>query len=684
MAEAEEVITDAARHATVFAQNLWRRHRTPPNVEPTVTLDDVATRLDLFVTAVFGDSYSIRRAQLPARATLLSIVFKRHQKPRLRRQIPATDGTSLWLPPDSFLTDVTLATQLYRVMALQQAVRARRGSATAMGQDLKPLVADVYLLLEAYATDELLAALLPGMVQPINTLRRHALAARPPLSQFPKPRQPLEMFLRRLLQSECGAPCSGVPLTDAPEHSMAQAREIIRDFGLVPNGFTERHLGPFPLVKDWWTGELRCPPPVNVAPVPVNEQAGPDGEEDSTPPRGAHLARRPEEREAEDGEDEDEEHHGPWMVQMDEPHQHAEDPMGLQRPTDRDEETSAEEFGDLVSELPEARLVSTPGRPKEVLLSDDPPDARARQELKAAVTEGRGISYPEWDYQAQVYREHGATVRLLSIPRGSQQWVDETMEEHESMLHSIRRRFEMLSARRVWQRKQLDGDEIDLDAYIDSYADFQAGNAMAEALYQTRRTADRNTAITLLIDISGSTDSWVSANRRIIDVEREALLLVCIALEGLGEPYSVQAFSGEGPHSVTVRQIKAFDEAYSNDVALRISSLEPQHYTRTGAAIRHASVDLMRQPAAHRLLLLLSDGKPNDKDNYEGRYGVEDMRQAVTEASLQGISPFCLTIDRQAANYLPRIFGAHHYALLPKPELLPQVLLDWMKRLVAS
>src|SRR5690606_20509613 len=173
--------------------------------------------------------------------------------------------------------------------------------------------------------------------------------------------------------------------------------------------------------------------------------------------------------------------------------------------------------------------------------------------------------------------------------------------------------------------------------------------------------AERNLAVTLLIDISGSTDSWVASTRRIIDVEREALLLVSVALDCLGEPWSIQAFSGEGPDAVIVRKIKDFAEGCSNEVALRISSLEPEHYTRAGAAIRHASRDLLQQPASHRLLLVLSDGKPNDRDIYEGQYGVEDMRQAVTEATLQGISAFCLTIDRQAPAYLPRIFGAHNY-----------------------
>lgn len=90
----------------------------------------------------------------------------------------------------------------------------------------------------------------------------------------------------------------------------------------------------------------------------------------------------------------------------------------------------------------------------------------------------------------------------------------------------------------------------------------------------------------------------------------------------------------------------------------------------------------MAEPAVHRLLLLLSDGKPNDVDEYDGRYGVEDMRQAVTEARLQGVAPFCLTIDRYAANYLPLVFGPHHYALLPRPELLPLILLDWLRKLM--
>jgi nitric oxide reductase NorD protein len=357
----------------------------------------------------------------------------------------------------------------------------------------------------------------------------------------------------------------------------------------------------------------------------------------------------------------------------------------MQRPTDRDASTAAEDFADALSELPEARLVSTPGQPKEVLLSDDPPEARAwRERVGIAAAGPKRFHYPEWDWRAGAYREPGATVLVLPAAGGSQQWVEQTLAQRRAMLHEIRHRFELLRARRVPLRKQPEGDDVDLAAYVESHADFRAGLPLAQDLYQSERRIRRDMAIMLLVDVSGSTDAWIAADRRVVDVEREALLLVCSALEGLAEPWSVLAFSGEGPQAVVVRSIKRFDERFGQAVAQRIAGLEPEHYTRAGAAMRHASALLMREPAAHRLLLLLSDGKPNDVDDYEGRYGLEDTRQAVTEARLQGISPFCLTIDRQAAGYLPAVFGPHHYALLPRPELLPTVLLHWLRRLVSG
>jgi nitric oxide reductase NorD protein len=252
------------------------------------------------------------------------------------------------------------------------------------------------------------------------------------------------------------------------------------------------------------------------------------------------------------------------------------------------------------------------------------------------------------------------------------------------MLLAIKHQFEALRAQRVRSRQVLDGDELDLEACVDAFVDARAGAALKPGLYQHTRTARRDLSVLLLVDVSGSTDSWVSSHRRIIDVEREAVLLVCLALESLGEAYSVLAFSGESAARVVVRTIKSFAEGFGEEVQSRIAGLEPEKYTRAGAAIRHACSLLMRQPARHRLLLLLSDGKPNDTDEYDGRYGVEDMRQSIVEARLQGISAFCLTVDRHTASYLPAVFGEHHYAVLHRPERLPTALLGWLRRLVQS
>ena len=687
MAEAEDVITDAARHATVFAQDLWRRHRTLPTGSPgfaSPRLEDFARRLDLLIRAVFGTGYPMRVAQPPAPPSLLTKLFRGHDAPRLQQAVPATDGTSIWLPAACAHTDRETALARYRAVALQQAMRVQRGSARQLDDSASAPLRDIYLLLEAQAADRALARDLPGMAASIDGLRRSSLAARPSLDAFAPHRRPVERLLRTLLQTPCGQAPPGFLPCESPAQSLAAARELLDRLEAGQGedlASATRARGDRPLLRDWWTGDLRLPssdPALDGDAFPTDPATADRGGN----PRSARLARRPDVRRPDPHEEN--ERQGAFMIQTAQPHEHAEDPAGLQRPTDRDEETAAEDFAESVADLPEARLVSTPGRPREILMSDDVPGRRARHADGPSGHRAIHLSYPEWDYRSGAYREPGATVQLLEPALGDQQWVDSTLLLHRSLCDTVRRRFEMLRAEPRRLRKQVDGEEIDLESIVEGHADFRAGLPLTQAIYQTQRRARRSMAIMLLVDASGSTDAWVGANRRVIDVEREALLLVCIALESLGEPYSVQSFSGEGAQAVTVRAIKRFDEAYGNPIARRIAALEPEHYTRAGAAIRHATTLLMAEHATHRLLLLLSDGKPNDVDLYEGRYGVEDTRQAVTEARLQGVFPFCLTVDRQAANYLPAIFGARQYGLLPRPEMLPVVLLDWMKRLVSS
>jgi nitric oxide reductase NorD protein len=660
MAEAEDVIVDAARHATEYLQNVWSRRRGGARAaEPS--LAEHAPRLSLLLAALHARDWSLRAAQAPAPATALSRVFSRANRPWATLAVPSSARHTLWLPARLPGVRGEHAAEIYRAMALQQAARARLRPADLRERLRSALSQEMYLVLEAEAADAALARSLPGLVSVLSTLRDEARLRRPPLSEFAKRRLPLELWYSG--RARLGEP----PLPFELDALVAAARKLAEQY--------PEAAAAVPLFKDWWTGDW--PSRESFASTLFRGGAATGAAPNA---KSARLERRPKVREADPGEDDAEP--GAFMIQTAQPHEHAEDPMGAQRPTDRDADSAAEGHAESVAELVEARLVRSPEPAHEVLLSDDAPPG-SPQPRQARVDAAAGtVRYPEWDYRQNAYRDAAVTVfRSLAEP-GPEAWVLRTLLAQRATHLHVRRQFEMLRARRVTLHRQEDGDELDIDACVEAWSDLRGGAAMPQRLYQRSGVARRDTAVLVLIDVSGSTDGWLAGDRRIIDVEREALLALSIALDGLGEPYAIVAFSGEGPHQVVARDVKRFDERHSHAVALRIAGLEPERYTRAGAALRHAAQMLVKQPARHRLLLLLSDGKPNDCDEYEGRYGAEDTRQAVLETRQAGLSTFCLTVDRQAAAYLPRIFGPHHYALLQHPERLPVVLLDWMRRLL--
>jgi nitric oxide reductase NorD protein len=230
--------------------------------------------------------------------------------------------------------------------------------------------------------------------------------------------------------------------------------------------------------------------------------------------------------------------------------------------------------------------------------------------------------------------------------------------------------------------RQVDGSEPDIAAWVGAHADLRAGIAMDGRVYVDHRPSRRELAVALLVDVSASTDGWVADTRRIVDVEKEALFVVCEALDALGDRYGIFAFAGESVDDVAVLPLKAFDERRSLAVERRIAALDADGYTRVGAAVRHVTAALGREQTAARLLLVLSDGKPNDVDVYEGPYGVEDTRQAVAEARRQGVTVFCLTVDREAPCYAGRIFGGGGFAVLRRTDELPTVVIEVLRRLV--
>lgn len=665
MSEPEDVILDGAHHATLFAQRLWRR-RTAGREPETLRLVEVKGRVELFVGAAFGLPLILGPAEAPAAPNFFLRLGRRIPRHLVeRRFLASTDGVRLRLPPElPALRSPDESLTKYRLLASESAARAARRTPEHLPAD--PLTRDLYLIREAAAIDRWLAGSLPGLLPVLRAAREEARKTRPSRPLLTAREAFVEAEILALLTAD---PAAG-PDSDDPAASLAWAREMAARAG--------ENAGPYrglPAVEVWG---LVAPPPAagRIASVPSAEEDVPSG-----PLRVGQMRRRPKVRQAAD--DEDDQDPGIWMIQLDDPQEHVEDPMGLQRPTDRDDDADSGDLADSLSELPEARLVTSPGRPREVLASDDPPPPGVAEVARGG-SGSKGLVYPEWDYRAGGYHEHGAMILERVPPVGDPAWAEAVLTRRAALLHEVRRRFERLRPRRRRFGRQPDGPEIDLAAYVASHADRRAGCPADDRLYQSVRPARRDVAIALLVDVSGSTDSWVSQNLRVIDVEKEALLVVCSALDALGDPYTILGFSGEGPERVSILPLKSFDERNGPAVHRRIAALEPERYTRMGAALRHATARLMTKPAEHRLLLLLSDGKPNDVDCYEGRYGVEDARQSVVEARLQGIHPFCVTVDRHAPSYMPRIFGAGGYAALHRPERLPDVLVDVLRRLVKA
>lgn len=277
--------------------------------------------------------------------------------------------------------------------------------------------------------------------------------------------------------------------------------------------------------------------------------------------------------------------------------------------------------------------------------------------------------YPEWNYRKQEYLPDHCRVVLGTAADAGQT----APASDQSIIRKVKKQFETLRPKREARRAQLDGNDLDLEAVIRSRIDLLATGHPNDHIYECARPAAHELATSILVDVSLSTDSWVD-NRRVLDVEMQALDVIARGLEACGDSFSIETFTSRRRDWVRIDSIKRFDEKLSPVVARRIASLKPGYYTRMGAAIRHVSKQLDDQGVRKRLLMILTDGKPNDVDHYEGRFALEDCKKAVTEARSRGQTVFAVTVDRNAGDYLPAIFGRQGYALVSHIANLPSAL----------
>ena len=286
--------------------------------------------------------------------------------------------------------------------------------------------------------------------------------------------------------------------------------------------------------------------------------------------------------------------------------------------------------------------------------------------------------YKEWDYHRQHYRKNWCVLREMDVYPQAESFVTQTLQRYQGLVKHLRRTFEALRGEDKWLKAQPNGDEIDLDAVVTAYADAKQGLEMTNRLFVKMQKDERNIAVMLMVDMSGSTKGWIN------DAEREALVLLCEALETLGDRYAIYGFSGMTRKRCEIYRVKRFNEPYTNLVQQRISGIIPQDYTRMGVAIRHLSQLLKEIDARIKLLITLSDGRPDDYgDHYRGTYGIEDTRQALLEAKRDGIHPFCITLDTEAKDYLPHMYGAVNYIVIDEVRKLPLKVSDIYRKLTS-
>ena len=329
-----------------------------------------------------------------------------------------------------------------------------------------------------------------------------------------------------------------------------------------------------------------------------------------------------------------------------------------------------QDFGDIPEEY---LLASGPG----AYAAEALPPGEAAGELGETRAAG-GRLYDEWDFRRRDYRKEWCVLFESEMLAGDPGYVAAVRARYAGQIAQLRRRFEALRGEDRLARRQNEGEDIDFDAVVEAYADRRSGIEASERLFVQRRRIERNIAVMFMVDMSGSTKGWINA------CEREALVLLCEALEALGDRYAIYGFSGWTRKRCDIYRIKTFGESYGEAVRGRIAGIEPRDYTRMGVAIRHLSGILNEVEAKTRILFTLSDGKPDDfHDGYRGDYGIEDTRQALIEARQSGIHPFCVTIDEEARDYLPHMYGPANWVLIDDAGQLPLKAAEVYRRLTS-
>jgi nitric oxide reductase NorD protein len=294
----------------------------------------------------------------------------------------------------------------------------------------------------------------------------------------------------------------------------------------------------------------------------------------------------------------------------------------------------------------------------------------------------RVFHYDEWDHKIEDYRPAWCTLTEHRQTRTQEGFVAATFHEFGGIVTQIRRNFQLMRPERLRKmRHQPEGDDLDTDGLVEYVVDRRARVAPSGRVY-IKREKDRDVTTVFVVDMSSSTDRKIDGRKRIIDIEKEALLLMCEALEAIRDEYAIYGFSGSGREDSQFYVVKELGERYDDRVKGRIGGIYARQKTRMGPALRHATRRLAAADSHVKLMILLTDGKPYDSDTYQDNaYAQEDTKMALREARREKIHLFCVTVDREAADYLPHMYSDANFVIIDDVRTLPQKLPQLYRRL---
>lgn len=619
--ELEETV-GRAWHRLIGNVHTWPRHP-----DHAVQLADMQTVLAVCFRG-FGGEATVQIAAMRGRTLSHRLGWRQRLglgEERLSQ--PARHGSSLMLPGSmDFFPDRGLNRDMYVWLAAYMAMMPVEPIA-----EPDPLQRDLAALRRAEETVSSVLARFPGLQRRYRRLAAEMLAMRR-RGPLPVVESQVESRITSLLRKGAQEPDNVLPV-------VFQRR--------APAGYLP--MLPVPL----WPDALQ------------QLEAAPRHGEDEPVTGGRDIAGAGTERQlaVRENQDDRKEDRSPFILNRFEKILAMAEMVNVDRPADDSDDHDAK----AAEDLDDLTLGERKGRPTSRFLFDLdlPPEALDRTPLTAERT------YPEWDFRSGSYLPDHC--RVLCAPASELDSCLVLDVETKRLIRRVRRQFEVLRPRHEVLRAQIDGADLDLDAVVRVRTDLAAGGQGSDRIRLMTRPQAHDLAVTILVDVSLSTDAWFD-DHRVLDVEKDAVLILAHGLAACGDNHSILTFTSRRRDWVRVETVKSFDEPMGLLVEARIAALRPGYYTRIGAAVRHATAELAKQPNRKKLLLVLTDGKPNDVDHYEGRFALEDSRRAVREARRAGLAVFGVTVDKEARSYVPALFGQNGYAIVGNIAKLPAAL----------